>query len=207
MSDIVPPAATMTTPHLFANLQNLPLKDQFKISRFGQGPQLSLPHATIHEAFERWADSQPSAIAAKAGERSISYRSLDLAANQLANHMLDVGIQPRQRVCLVVQRSIEMLVGILAVLKAGCQYVPIDGAISSERALEHVTRDTSLSLVLCLAKFEEKVRRNAPSRTLVTVLGLDAGSSCSMLRPGIAVAASDGAYAIYTSGVYRRFSY
>lgn len=157
-------------------------------------------HNTIHGAFERIVDEYPSVVAAVHGDRKITYHQLDLAANRLAHHLINSGLRPKQRVCLVVQRSLEMLIGLLAILKAGCQYVPIDGGVASDQALQHMFEDTEARFILCLQKYWDKVRQFARKETIVLELGMDTGAFYSPLRPSIRVSSDDGVYAMYTSG-------
>ncbi|KAF2645841.1 nonribosomal peptide synthetase 12 [Massarina eburnea CBS 473.64] len=185
---------------IFHSLEGLPQEHQTLVSRFGLGPRVSVPHPTVHQAFEHAADTHPSAVAAYHGDKSITYAELDTSANRLANHLIDIGLQPKQRVCLVVQRSIEMLVGIFAILKAGCQYVPVDGGVASDQALEHILRDTESRFVLCLPKFEGRITRFAEKEVVVMPLGVDRELFSSKDRPKVAVSSTDGIYAIYTSG-------
>ncbi|CAI6341888.1 unnamed protein product [Periconia digitata] len=190
----------MDSSKLFQGLDALPIDQQRILSRFGRGPRVLVPHSTVHQAFESAVDTEPSAIAATFGAKSITYGELDTAANRLSNHLIDSGLQPRQRVCVVVQRSIEMLVGIFAVLKAGCQYVPVDGGVASDEAIRHIMTDTGCQFVLCLPKFEEKVKRLAVSEVVVVPLGTNVDVLASKSRPQVSVTAADGIYAIYTSG-------
>lgn len=191
----------MASSHLFHGLSGLSPDEQEFVSRFGRGPSVPVPHSTVHGAFENVVDSHPSAIAATFGGKRITYGELDAAANRLATHLIDSGLRPKERVCIVVERSIEMLVGIFAVLKAGCQYVPVDGSICSERALHHTLRDTGSRFALCLPKFEEQVRRLSEQEVSVVALGTGVEDFCSKERPGAPVSSSDGVYAIYISGI------
>jgi non-ribosomal peptide synthetase component F len=194
----------MDSPGLFRELNGLALEHQTLISRFGRGPTIPVPHETVHGAFESIASAHPSTPAAKHHGKVITYAELDAAANRLANHLIDTGLAPKQRVCLVVQRSFEMLIGILAILKAGCQYVPIDGGITSDQALQHILRDTNSRFVLCLPKFEGKIKQIRESDVITVVLGADVEAFSSKVRPCVPVSASDGVYAIYTSGNFDR---
>ncbi len=111
-----------------------------------------------------------------------------------------MGLEPRQRVCLVVQRSLPMTVAILAILKAGCQYVPLDGQVTAETALCHIMKDTKAPFILCLEKFYSKIQRLAEPTTKIVVLDSFLEEPASTMRPDLHVSQSDGAYAIYTSG-------
>lgn len=192
----------MDSQGLFHELTGLALEHQTLISRFGRGPAVPVPYKTVHGAFESIVDAHPSTTAAKHHGKAITYGELDAAANRLANYLIESGLRPKQRVCLVAQRSFEMLVAIFATLKAGCQYVPVDGGISSDQALQHILRDTNSRFVLCLPKFEEKVKRLAEKEVVTVLLGMDVEAFSSKNRPCVCVSAADGVYAIYTSGEF-----
>ncbi|KAF2854716.1 acetyl-CoA synthetase-like protein [Plenodomus tracheiphilus IPT5] len=170
------------------------------LSQFGTGPKLPVPQKSIHEAFESIVDSHPAVLAARFGNETITYRQLDTAANRLAHYLIDSGLKPRQRVCLVVHRSFEMLIGILAILKTGCQYVPIDGGVASEQALQHILHDTDSRFILCLPKYWDRLRQCARNDANVLALDTNTGAFYPTERPRVGVASTDGAYAIYTSG-------
>jgi non-ribosomal peptide synthetase component F len=80
----------------------------------------------IHELFEEQAQRAPQAIAVICEEREVSYSELNAHANRLAHRLHKMGVKPDDRVALCVERSVEMVVGLLAVLKAGGGYVPLD---------------------------------------------------------------------------------
>lgn len=185
---------------LFSNMSGLSAEDKAFVSQFGRGSRLPVPYNTVHEAFESVVDKHPTVIAAIHGDRKITYHQLELAANRLSHHLINSGLRPKQRVCLVVQRSLEMLIGILAILKSGCQYVPIDGGVVSDQALQHIFEDTESRFILCLPRYWDKVGQFAPRDAIVLELGMDTGAFYSPLRPCIEVSPSDGIYAMYTSG-------
>jgi len=192
----------MGSSNLFHEISHLSPEDQVLASRFGCGPVVIAPYSTVHEAFESIVDSHPSAVATRLGDKQITYGELDAAANRLANYLIEAGLRPRQRVCLVVQRSFEMLVGIFAILKAGCQYVPVDGGVSSEQALQHILKDTEARFVLCLPKFEEKIKKCSDIEIAMVLLGQGVEDFGSKERPNVPVSSEDGIYAIYTSGMF-----
>src|SRR5947207_539702 len=79
---------------------------------------------TIHELFEQQAEMSPGAIALTFEGERLTYRQLNERANQLAHYLQDLGVGPEVLVGIYVERSIEMIVGILGVLKAGGAYLP-----------------------------------------------------------------------------------
>jgi acyl-coenzyme A synthetase/AMP-(fatty) acid ligase len=96
-----------------------------------------------------------------------------------------------------------MLIGLMAILKAGCQYVPIDGGVASDEALRHIFEDTEARFVLCLPTYWNRVKQFAGQHTIVLELGMETGAFYHPHRPCIEVSPEDGLYAMYTSG---RFS-
>jgi non-ribosomal peptide synthetase component F len=191
----------MQTHNTLHGFSNLSLEDQTQLAHFGHGPVIPVPHPSVHEAFERITELHPTITAAKFGDKSISYQQLDEAANRLAHHLISSGLEPRQRVCLVVQRSIDMLIGIFAILKAGCQYVPIDGGVTSEQALKHIFTDINARFIVCLPQFWDKIRRFARRDASIFALGGDVSASYPSTKPPVRINPQDGAYVIYTSGM------
>lgn len=184
----------------FHAMSSLPSKDRDLVFRLGRGPMISAPYSAIHEAFENVASIHPTIIAATIAGRTITYLQLDTAANRLAHYLMSSGLRPGSRVCLVVQRSFEMLVGIFAILKAGCQYVPIDGGVTSDQALSHIFTDSNARFILCLPQFWDKIRRFAQRDAVIFALTMDVGAFYPSTKPTVQVSHQDGAYAIYTSG-------
>ncbi|EGH09040.1 non-ribosomal peptide synthetase SyfB, partial [Pseudomonas amygdali pv. morsprunorum str. M302280] len=88
---------------------------------------------TVHGLIETQAARLPAAIAAQVGEQSLSYAELNRQANSLAHYLISLGVRPDERVAVVARRGLETLVGLLAVLKAGACYVPVDPAHPGER--------------------------------------------------------------------------
>lgn len=123
----------------FNSISSLSSEDQLLFNRFGKGPSAPLAHQTITDAFEAVASSFPNAAAVRecfGSERTITYGELDWRANIIANQLIrDHGVCPDQRVVCVFSRCIEMCAFILGVLKAGAQYVPIDGSVMVEDSL------------------------------------------------------------------------
>ncbi|KFX10449.1 hypothetical protein KP24_21930, partial [Pectobacterium atrosepticum] len=89
--------------------------------------------ALIHQRFEQQVAQTPDAIAVVFEEQTLSYDGLNRRANQLAHHLLSLGVQPDDRIAICVERSVEMIVGLLGILKAGAAYVPLDPAYPAER--------------------------------------------------------------------------
>ena len=87
----------------------------------------------LHELFEEQAERTPEAVAVAFEDEQLTYRQLNERANQLARHLQGLGVGPDTLVGICVERSLEMVVGLLGILKAGGAYLPLDPGYPSER--------------------------------------------------------------------------
>ncbi|MDB4955273.1 MAG: Amino acid adenylation [Myxococcales bacterium] len=156
------------------------------------------PREHIHEAFERQAAVAPSRTALVFEAQSLTYAELDARANQLARHLRARGIGPESLVGVAMERSVEMVVSLLAVLKAGAAYVPFDPGYPKDR-LEYMIGDARPAIVL----IQEELRRSLPFGD-GQILAVDSAWSEIAGLPadnlGVAVRPENLAYVIYTSG-------
>lgn len=105
-------------------------------------------HKCIHELFETQVISNPESVAVICGDSQLSYKELNQKSNQLAHYLIqERGVAPDTLVGICLDRSLEIIVGILAVLKAGGAYVPLDPEYPKER-LEYIMGDAQLTTVL-----------------------------------------------------------
>ncbi len=111
---------------------------------------------TIHELFEEQAERNPDKIALRFEGKTLTYRELNEKANRLARLLRSKGIHVDQIVGLMLQRSIDMIVGILGVMKAGAAYLPIDTEYPAER-VEYLLNDSGADLVLIQPGMENKI--------------------------------------------------
>ncbi|KAH7304763.1 surfactin synthetase subunit 3 [Stachybotrys elegans] len=196
----------------FHGLEELPLADRILFNKFSRGKEVPIPYGVVHHAFEAIASANPSVTAVRHHDgTTITYRELNSRANMLANELrTSHGFRKGDRAVLVYSRCIEMVVFIFAVLKAGGQYVPLDGGIIPEDTLRYDIIDSKARVVLCTPKFEAKVLGcmvdRMPSR--VGVVALDKNSPLwaqgNTSTPSVDVTPDDGAYVIYTSGTTGR---
>jgi amino acid adenylation domain-containing protein len=101
----------------------------------------------IHELFEIQAARTPAAIAAVFENSQITYQSLELRVNDLARRLANLGVQPESLVGIYLERSLDMVVAVLAVLKAGGAYVPLDPSLPPER-LAFILEDSQLQVLI-----------------------------------------------------------
>src|SRR5262249_12345413 len=147
--------------------------------------------------FEEQAVRTPDALAVAAGNGKLTYSELNSKANQLAHYLQSRGIGREVMVGICVERSLEMIVGILGILKAGGAYVPLDPKYPEERL--RFTLQESGSPVLLTQKHLVNVIRSNHERVLLDsdwdVIAQNPGTN-----PEVEIGGSNLAYVIYTSG-------
>ncbi|MDN5202580.1 amino acid adenylation domain-containing protein [Fulvivirgaceae bacterium BMA10] len=145
--------------HIFSReaFNNLSPSDQNLFEKFGQGPITSLPYYCIHHAFEERAMIDPDAVAAEHLGASITYGELNREANKLAVLLKKNGVSRGDNVALFLERSIPMLVGIMATLKVGAAYVPQHVGVAPEKQLNHIIKAASTTVILTLSHLRHMV--------------------------------------------------
>src|SRR5262249_36893785 len=116
----------------------------------------NVPQTTLPALFEAQVERTPGAIALIFEESTLSYGELNAQANRLAHYLIGRGVGPEKLVALALPRSIEMIVGLLAVLKAGAAYLPLDPEYPVER-LVSTLRDAQPACVLTSARIAERL--------------------------------------------------
>ncbi|MCF5736479.1 syringopeptin non-ribosomal peptide synthetase SypC, partial [Pseudomonas syringae] len=153
----------------------------------------------IHQLFEEKVQAQPDAIAVAFQAQRLSYAELNRQANRLAHHLIGLGIGPDDRVAICVERGVEMMIGLLGVLKAGAAYVPLDPAYPAER-LAYMINDSQPTALLT----QRDLQKRLPTLALPLVLLDDDQRNTFTERDDNPVVEALGvrnlAYVIYTSG-------
>ncbi|WP_367084772.1 amino acid adenylation domain-containing protein [Pseudomonas sp. HOU2] len=152
---------------------------------------------TLQQRIEAQATLRPQALAAVDQGQNLTYAELNQRANALAHHLLDLGVRPDDRVAIVARRGLDTLVGLLAILKAGAAYVPLDPAHPAER-LSYLLEDSAPIAVLT----QRALRGHLPALS-VPVIELDrpTWSAANIGTPKVpGLTPANLAYVIYTSG-------
>ena len=152
----------------------------------------------VHELFEEQEARAPEAIAVRLGSEELSYRELNLRANKLAWYLRGSGVGPEVLVGIFTDRSIEMLVGLLAVLKAGGAYLPLDPEYPPER-IRFMIEDSQARVVLTQNSLLHRLPDTA-AQTICLDADCSAFSNESSENVQSPALADNLAYVIYTSG-------
>ncbi|HEX8138450.1 MAG TPA: amino acid adenylation domain-containing protein, partial [Pyrinomonadaceae bacterium] len=151
----------------------------------------------LHELFERQAKATPRAAALIYGDEQLSYGELNERAGRLSHYLSSLGVRAGARVGICVSRSMEMIVGLLGILKTGCTYLPLDPDNPRER-LSFIIEDAQAHLILTETGLREKLPGLSPRIVNLEEIALDCPAAWDENRP--ALPAESPAYLIYTSG-------
>lgn len=182
-----------------ADLPLLPDAERQQILVDWNATAVRLPQAVgLHHLFEAQVERTPDALAIIADNGRLTYCQLNQRANQLAHHLQALGVRPDVLVGLCMERSLEMMIGLLGILKAGGAYVPLDPAYPSER-LAFMLEDAQVSVLVTQPQMVETLPAHHAHVVCVTP-AQEALAHKPADNPVSQVAAEDLAYVIYTSG-------
>jgi amino acid adenylation domain-containing protein len=183
-------------------LSNLPILsaiEQHKLLVEWNKTQQDYPHnLCIHQLFEAQVEQTPDAVAVIFKDEQLTYRELNAKANQLAHYLQTLGVKPETLVGICVERSLEMIVGLLGILKAGGAYVPLDPMYPQER-LAFMLEDSAVPVLLTQQRLVDKLPKHE-AQVVCLDTQWEAISEYSEKNIGDTVNAQNLAYVIYTSG-------
>ncbi|HZI73802.1 MAG TPA: condensation domain-containing protein, partial [Gemmatimonadales bacterium] len=154
--------------------------------------------ATVAELFEEQARRRAKAIAVVCGEQEISYEELNRRSNQLGHYLRKGGVREESRVGICVERSLEMVVGLLGILKAGGAYVPLDPEYPQER-LAWMVEDAGVGVLITGSREQERLAGTG-ARVVCLEQEWEAIAQESGEKPESQTGAEDLVYVTYTSG-------
>jgi glyine---[glycyl-carrier protein] ligase len=185
-------------------LEILTPRERDQILARWNGVSRDVPPATLHELFQRQAASTPGAAAVVDGQVQLSYAELNNRANQLARHLVSLGAVPERLVAVALDRSPELVVTVLAILKSGAGYLPVDPGYPADR-IEYMLAEAAPVTVLTTRQIAQRLPAG-PHQVLlddpavVTGLGRLPGADLTAADRPAEVHAGSPAYVIYTSG-------
>ncbi|HVG20241.1 MAG TPA: amino acid adenylation domain-containing protein [Blastocatellia bacterium] len=156
------------------------------------------PNVCIHHLFEAQAERTPDRVAVVYGKENLTYRELDRLANRLANYLRSLGVGPESLAGICIDRSVEMIICVFAVWKAGAAYVPLDPAYPKERT-DFMLKDAGISVLLTRSKLAQSFQDGGVKVICLdedsnVIAGHDDRNSPNAVNP------HNLAYVIYTSG-------
>jgi amino acid adenylation domain-containing protein len=182
-------------------LRKLPLlttTEKQQLLEWSQGEIYLQPELCLHQLFEAQVEKTPDAVAVVFENQQLTYRELNNRANQLAHYLQKLGVHPEVLVGICVERSLEMVIGLLAILKAGGAYIPLDPAYPKER-LGYMLADSQLSVLLT----QESLLENLPNyHGQVVCLDVEGDKISQQIADNLInkITPENLAYVIYTSG-------
>ena len=186
----------MVAPAFGRNLMTEPELDRLLVE--WNDTTAPFPDCCLNELIEAQTRRTPDGVAVRSGDRVLTYAELDRRANQLAHRLAELGVGTEVLVAICVERSVEMVVGLLGILKAGGAYVPIDPGYPADRQ-EYMLTDSQAPVVVT----EERLRAGLPlGDAAVVCIDRDWQAISRMPIETLSVKASPAhlAYVIYTSG-------
>ena len=172
-------------------------EEQSQLKQFNETTLELTPSSYLHQAFETQVEKTPDAVALVYGTDTLTYQELNRRANRLAHYLQALSIGPESRVALLLERTPELIVSMLAVLKAGGAYLPLDLAYPAER-LSFMIEDAHASMLIC------RDESNTFSKHAARVVNLDLESQLikeqSSDNPVSGVEPKNLSHVIYTSG-------
>jgi len=180
-------------------LSAIPLADDAERSavlEWGSGATRPYPQEPVHAAVAAQVARSPRAVAVTDGTTELTYEEIDARANRLAHALLARGVARGTRVAVVMERSTDLPVALLGVLRAGAAYVPVDPSYPAER-VRWVLEDSRAPLVITRSGLRASLPRTGAA---VLTIDEDAWLGESAEDPGVMVDGDDVAYLIYTSG-------
>jgi amino acid adenylation domain-containing protein len=190
-SIVTSPGARLSTLQILSEVEQRQLLVDWNETR------AAMPNACVHQQFEEHVRRNPDAVAVAADGEELSYVELNRRANRLAHRLFELGVGRGALVGICVERGIHMMVGILAILKAGAAYVPLDPSYPPER-LAFMLDDSDVMVLL-----SEQRTAQCLSPHHIRVLLLDEESVSiggTEANPDVTVVPDDLCYVIYTSG-------
>lgn len=186
-------------------LSDLPCisKEEYKAAVLDfNATQSDFPDATIHELFEQQVVKNPHHIALTYGTHEITYEELDHKANLLASLLIEKGLVPESITGILLERSPALIIGILAVLKAGGAYLPIDSQLPEDR-IKYLLADCKAQILLIDLNYEAlalTLEQESPSLVLINIDLLNTFSPNLKTNSCYKAVPNSLAYIIYTSG-------
>jgi amino acid adenylation domain-containing protein len=164
-------------------------------------PQISPQpdHKCIHQIFAEQVEKTPDAVAVVFAKQQLTYTNLNRKANQLAHYLQALGVKPEVIVGLYVERSLDMIVGLLGILKAGGAYLPIDATLPTQNLTARL-QDAQVPVVLTQKSLQHNIPKDAAVKVICLDADWDAIAQYDDTNPNSEVTIENLLYVLFTSG-------
>jgi len=172
-------------------------REEQVVRQWGTGRLFSSELRPVHASFEERSRLSPAAVAVMFDAEAMTYGELNVKANRLAHYLIDAGVRPETKVGVALARSFELIVAVLAVLKAGGTFVPLDPASPVDRFSFMVSQS---DVRIVLAQGQQLARTTAQAGSSLVAIDQLALSHYPTSEPLLEIRGANLAYVIYTSG-------
>lgn len=180
---------------------NLTDQDQRKFIEFGRGVDAPLPFTKIHEAILVAAATHPELTAVEHLDRNITYAELADQSAVIANRLKGLGVRPGDNVGIFLERSIEMVVGILAALRLGATYIPQDARITPTTQLSHIAKVSNAKVILSMRHLRHRLPLTYGMECLcIDEVLADSSTDSTVFQPDVFKDKDPIAFILFTSG-------
>ncbi|AUB41615.1 Glutamate-1-semialdehyde aminotransferase [Nostoc flagelliforme CCNUN1] len=184
--------------HHLSELPLLTATEEQQLLGWSQGEISLQPELCLHQLFEEQVEKTPDAVAVVFENEKLTYQELNQRANKLAQYLQQLGVKPEVLVGICVERSLEMVVGLLGILKAGGAYVPLDPTYPQER-LAFMLENSQVPVLLTQQHLLESLPAHT-ARTVCLDINWEIIAQETAENPVHSVTPDNLAYVIYTSG-------
>ncbi|MEE9369560.1 MAG: amino acid adenylation domain-containing protein [Pontiella sp.] len=181
------------------NLQNLATEELHQILEEWNPSKADYPESTLHQIFEQRVAEHPAAVALVFGSHRMTYRELNCEANQLAHYLIKTGARPGQGIAIHLERGLKQLVAVLAVLKCGAAYIPIDVELPTDR-ISQMLNEAEPAFILSDVEEDEQLGRDVGAQIIQLNSIHEDLVSCTADNPAVENSPDALAYIMYTSG-------
>jgi amino acid adenylation domain-containing protein len=192
-------ALTQTADRSISSLSLLNPTEQHQLLIDWNQTQTNYPQTCIHQLFESQVKLNGDAIALILGAEQLTYHQLNHRANQLAHYLIKSGIKPEDLVSIAIERSLETIIALLGILKAGAAYLPLDLASPPTR-LAAILEDAQISILLTKQSTLPKLPTQSINRVVCIDTEWDKIATCESTNPDLQLQPDNLAYVTYTSG-------
>ncbi len=165
---------------------------------WSKGITAEVPPFCIHHLFEKQVVLTPNKKAVAMGDEFLTFEQLNKKANKIANYLLKNNFQPEDAIGIYLDRSIEMIVALFGILKAGCAYLPLDVSYPKER-IEYVLNNSKAKAIISKSTLNNNLK-DLGQKKLLLDLQIDQLENESENNPSVKIHPRNLAYIIYTSG-------